>query len=372
MSPTRVMRSPGSSGAAGGGSAGTMKALELSEYKKLNLKQVDVPRPAADELLVRVRSVGICGSDIHGYDGSTGRRVPPVVMGHEAAGEVVETGGEVTRFAAGDRVTFDSTLNCGECYYCRRGQINLCVNRRVLGVSCDEYRQNGAFAEYVVVPERATYALPAAVSFDHGAMVEPVSIAVHAVNLTPRVVGDSVLVVGAGLIGLLTVQVLRTAGFGPIFVSDVAEVRLAKARELGADYTFDARSTDVAASVVEATDGLGAAASLDAVGSQASADAAVYSVRRGGSVTMIGNVSPSIHINLQYLVNRQLTMQGSCASSGEYPACLDLIGRGSVDLDAMISERIGLEEGAQWFERLYNGAPEVFKVIMQPNGAHNE
>lgn len=344
----------------------TMKALELCEYRKLELKEIDVPSPASDELLIRVHSVGICGSDIHGYDGSTGRRLPPVVMGHEASGEVVAAGDECRRFKVGERVTFDSTLNCGDCYYCRRSQINLCTNRRVLGVSCDEYRQNGAFAEYVVVPERATYHLPESVSYDHGAMVEPVSIAVHAVNLTPRTMGDAVLVVGAGLIGLLTVQVLRRAGFGPIFVSDVAEARLERARELGADHAFDARSTNVAEAVVELTGGLGAAAALDAVGSQASADSAIYSVRRGGFVTMIGNVSPTISIPLQYVVNRQLTVQGSCASSGEYPACLDLIERGAIDLDAMISERISLEDGAKWFERLYAGDPATFKVIMRP------
>ena len=346
-----------------------MKALELTEYRKLIFRDgVDVPRPADDELLVRVRSVGICGSDIHGYDGSTGRRIPPVIMGHEASGEVVEAGARCERFAAGDRVTFDSTLNCGECSYCRRGRINLCTGRRVLGVSCDEYRQNGAFAEYVVVPERATYRLPDAVSFDHGAMVEPVSIAVHAVNLTPRTVGDSVLVVGAGLIGLLTVQVLRSAGYGPIIVSDIAEERLAKARELGADITLDARSTDVPAAVVEASGGLGAASAIDAVGSEVSADAAIHSVRRGGFITLVGNLSPKIAVPLQYIVNRELTVQGSCASSGEYPACLDLIERGAIDLDGMISERIGLEEGAKWFERLHAGAPEVFKVIMHPAG----
>ncbi|TVQ27959.1 MAG: galactitol-1-phosphate 5-dehydrogenase [Spirochaetaceae bacterium] len=343
-----------------------MQALELQEYKKLVLRTMEIPRPAHDEVLVRVRSVGICGSDIHGYDGQTGRRIPPVVMGHEAAGEVVETGASGGRFAPGDRVTFDSTLNCGECFYCSRGQINLCTKRRVLGVSCDEYRQNGAFAEYVVVPERGTYRLPNSVSFDHGAMVEPVSIAVHAVNLTPRCVGDSVLVVGAGLIGLLTVQVLRNAGFGPIFVSDVAESRLVKARELGADVALNARETDVVSEILAQTDGLGVAASLDAVGSQASVDTAIYAVRRAGTVTLIGNVSPSIAIPLQHVVNRQLTLQGSCASSGEYPACLDLIERGAIDLDTMISERIPLHEGAECFERLYQGAPDVFKVIMHP------
>ena len=207
-----------------------MRILELQEYRKLVVRDAKKPEPAPDELLVRVRSVGICGSDIHGYDGSTGRRIPPVVMGHEAAGEVEQAGASVEGVTPGDRITFDSTVSCGSCFYCGRGEINLCTQRKVLGVSCDEYRQDGAFAEYVVIPSRIAYHLPDTVSFDHGALTEPVSIAVHAVNLTPRTVGDSVLVVGAGLIGLLTIQVLRSAGFGSIIVSDITESLLSKAR----------------------------------------------------------------------------------------------------------------------------------------------
>ena len=344
-----------------------MRALELTQYRRMTVREVETPKPARGELLLRVRAVGICGSDIHGYDGSTGRRVPPIVMGHEAAGEVVEVGDDCTiGLSVGDRVTFDSTLSCGNCYYCRRSQINLCVNRRVFGVSCDEYKQDGAFSEYVVVPERVVYPLPEQVSFEEGAMIEPLSIAVHSVNLIPRNIGDSVLVVGAGLIGLLTVQVLRNAGFGRIFVSDVVESRLQKASEIGADHVFNAKTTDISAAVSEATDGLGAACSIDAVGAAETAETAIRSVRRDGLVVLVGNVSPSISVPLQYIVNRQIALKGSCASSGEYPACLELVQRGEVDLQTIMSEKISLDDAPQWFERLYKGDPDTLKVIINP------
>ncbi|HCC56989.1 MAG TPA: galactitol-1-phosphate 5-dehydrogenase, partial [Solibacterales bacterium] len=164
------------------------------------------------DLLVQVKACGICGSDVHGYDGSTGRRVPPIVMGHEAAGVVAAVGREVKGYQPGDRVTFDSTVSCGHCFFCTRGQINLCDNRQVLGVSCGEYRRNGAFAEFVLVPQNIAYKLPDALAFEHAALIEAVSIAVHAANITPVELGDTAVVVGTGMIGLLALQAIRIAG----------------------------------------------------------------------------------------------------------------------------------------------------------------
>src|SRR5580658_6145432 len=168
-----------------------MKALLLTEYMHLELTDLAVPSISPQDVLIRVRSCGICGSDVHGIDGSTGRRIPPIVMGHEAAGVITEVGSGVAEWKPGDRVTFDSTVSCGECAFCRRGEVNLCDNRQVLGVSCGDYRRHGAFAEFVAVPARILYRLPDSLSFDQAAMIEAVSVAVHAVNLTPLHPGDS-------------------------------------------------------------------------------------------------------------------------------------------------------------------------------------
>ncbi|MFP5210118.1 MAG: alcohol dehydrogenase catalytic domain-containing protein, partial [Acidobacteriota bacterium] len=149
-----------------------MKSLLLSEYSHLEIADMPVPAVGAEEVLVRVEACGICGSDVHGYDGSSGRRIPPIVMGHEAAGTIAAVGSAVRGFKEGDRVTFDSTVYCGECQYCARGEINLCDNRQVIGVSCGDYRRHGAFAEYVAIPQRILYHLPDHFDFAEAAMLE--------------------------------------------------------------------------------------------------------------------------------------------------------------------------------------------------------
>jgi L-iditol 2-dehydrogenase len=180
-----------------------VKALVLTRYSHFEYQEVDRPVPGPEDVLVRVAACGICGSDVHGMDGSSGRRRPPLIMGHEASGVVAELGSAVADWRVDDRVTFDSTIYCGRCHFCRRGDINLCDRRRVLGVACDEFRRDGAFAEYVVVPQHIVYRLPNALPFEQAAMVEPVSIAFHAVDRLPVRLSDTAVVVGSGIIGLL-------------------------------------------------------------------------------------------------------------------------------------------------------------------------
>ena len=232
-----------------------MKALLLAAYRQLDLVDMPAPEPVVDELLIRIKACGICGSDVHGYDGSTGRRLPPLVMGHEAAGIVESVGSAVSGFRPGDRVTFDSTVYCGTCFYCLRGQANLCDNREVIGVSTPSFRRMGAFAEFVTVPARIAYPLPDNLPFAHAAMIEAVSVAVHAVSLTPIALDDAVVVVGAGMIGLLTVQAVRQSGAGKVIVVDLDETRLGLARGLGATHTINSRNADVIPRILEQTDG---------------------------------------------------------------------------------------------------------------------
>lgn len=343
-----------------------MRALVLEDYKKLVVNNVDEPSLESNEILVRVKSCGICGSDVHGYDGSSGRRIPPVIMGHEASGEVAEVGSAVKSFRIGDRVTFDSMISCGRCFFCRRGRPNLCDDRRVLGVSCDEYRRHGAFAEYVAVPEHIVYRIPDDVPYDLAAMVEPVSVAVHAVNITPVQLGDTALVVGAGMIGLLTLQALRTAGCGRIVIADLADDRLELALKLGADEALNPKDVDVPVAMRERTDGRGADVVLEAVGASPTVKASIDSVRKGGVVTLIGNVTPTVDFGLQSVVTREISVLGSCASANDYPACLELMSRGAINVESMISARAGLDQGAEMFDRLYNHEPNLTKVILNP------
>ena len=343
-----------------------MKALLLTEYKVLEMTEMPEPPIGPDELLVRVKACGICGSDIHGFDGSTGRRIPPLVMGHEAAGFVAKTGRNVTQFRVGERVTFDSTVYCGKCYFCRRGEVNLCDNRQVLGVSPGDYRRHGAFAEYVAVPQHITYPIPETLSFERAAMIEAVSVAVHAVGLTPVRLDDTAVVVGSGMIGLLVVQALRLAGCGRVIAVDLDETRLRLAAELGAEVCINARDRDVSSLVRDCTSGRGSDVAVEAVGNTEALQTALASLRKGGTLTLIGNVSPKVELPLQSVVTRQICIFGSCASSGEYPACIELLARKAIRVAPLISATAPLAEGAAWFKRLYSHDPNLMKVILQP------
>ena len=327
-----------------------------------------MPQPSIGhgEVLVRVEACGICGSDVHGYDGSSGRRIPPIVMGHEAAGTVEAIGDGVTKFKKGDRVTFDSTVYCGECVYCQRGQINLCDNRQVIGVSCADYRRHGAFAEYVVVPERIMYPLPANIDFDEAAMLEAVSVALHGVKVSMVMGGETALVIGAGMIGLLTLQAARAAGCSRVFISDVDQTRLNLARQVGADEVLHCSGAELVKHVLRLTNGRGVDLALEAVGRNETVAGAIDCTRKGGTVTLIGNIMPEVTLPLQNVVTRQLRLQGSCASSGEYPEAIKLIANGSIKVKPLISAVASLEEGPRWFERLHSREPNLMKIILSP------
>jgi L-iditol 2-dehydrogenase len=342
-----------------------MKALLLSEYRQFQLADLPVPEVGAGELLVRVAACGICGSDVHGFDGSSGRRIPPIVMGHEAAGIVERVGPGVDQFDPGDRITFDSTIYCGECSNCRRGDVNLCDRRQVLGVSCGEYRRAGAFAEFVTVPARICYKLPDNLSFEEAALLEAVAVAVHAVTLAPIPLNGNALVIGAGTIGLLLQQALRAAGCKYVFVTDVDATRLSLSEKLGATKTLPSNS-DLPQQIADLTSGTGVDVAIEAVGNTKTIGLAIDSVKKGGTVVLVGNITPEITIHLQKVVSRQIRLQGSCASAGEYPRAIELVSSGQIQVKPLISAVAPLADGPRWFERLYSHEPNLMKVVLTP------
>jgi L-iditol 2-dehydrogenase len=343
-----------------------MKALLLSEYNHLEVKDLPTPIPDRDEILIQVSACGICGSDVHGYDGSTGRRIPPIVMGHEAAGTIVAVGSEVVSFKPGDRVTFDSTVYCGKCEYCLKGEVNLCNQRQVIGVSCKEFRRSGAFAEFLTVPARIAYRLPDSFSFPQAAMLEAVSVALHGVAVSEMKGGETVLVIGAGMIGLLLLQAARADGCSRIFICDVDATRLALAEKFGADRTILASGDPLTEEVLRETGGNGVDVVLEAVGREETIVAAIDCTRKGGTVTLVGNISPQIMLPLQKVVSRQIRLQGSCASAGEYQQAIDLIASGKIKVDSLITAVAPLSEGPSWFERLHAREPNLMKIVLDP------
>jgi L-iditol 2-dehydrogenase len=342
-----------------------MKALLLSSYKHLELTELPIPSPGPDEVLIRVAACGICGSDVHGYDGGSGRRIPPLVMGHEAAGIVSSVGSSVKNFTPGNRVTFDSTVYCGACPSCLRGEMNLCDHRQVLGVSCGDYRRAGAFAEFIAVPARILHRLPENLPFAEAAMLEAAAVAIHAVNLSSIDHNSTVLVIGAGTIGILTLQAVRARGCKKVFVTDVDQDRLKLATELGANETF-LSNENLQARILELTSNQGVDIALECVGRNETVGAAIDAARKGGTVVLVGNIAPNVNLPLQKVVTRQIRLQGSCASSGEYPRAIELLASGAIKVKPLITAIAPLEEGASWFERLYNREPNLLKVVLTP------
>ena len=343
-----------------------MKALLHTAPYKFEFTDFPKPEPGDDEILVRIKAVGICGSDAHGYTGKTGRRIPPIIMGHEAAGVVEAMGKNARNVAVGDRITFDSTVYCNQCPACRTGHVNLCESRMILGVSIPAFRRHGCMAEYVTMPWWITYKLPQAVSFEEAALVEPAAVSLHAARITPIEVNDVVAVVGAGPIGLFAVQAAKVKGAGKVVVLDLRDERLALAKQLGADVTINSSAGDVAGQMKKVLGRPDADAVLEAVGVPASVQMAFDLTKRGGNLTLIGNVTPKIEVNLQELIMRELTIRGSFAIAGEYRAVLDLIADGRIRAKPLISKMLPLSEGQQGFDMLHEGDPTLMKIVMHP------
>ena len=339
-----------------------MKALVMHKYKELTYEDVERPEPKKGEVLIRLKACSVCGSDVHGFDGSTGRRKPPIIMGHEASGIIEAVGEGVESYRPGDRVTFDSTVYCNECDMCRKGMVNLCSNRQVLGVSCDEYRRHGCFAEYVTVPDYILYRIPDNVTYVQASMIEPLSVAYHAATRTKIGEGDTAVVIGIGTIGLLTHQVIRSFGVRQLIAVDIDDGRLELAKRNGATDCVNSKNPDALKQILQLSGG-GVDVALDATGIDVTVNMAIRSVHLNGKVVLIGNLAPKIDFPLQIAVTRQLSLFGSCASAGEYPACLDLIASGKVEVDSMISKKIPLAEGNLWMNKIYNREDGLTKIV---------
>ena len=291
--------------------------------------------------------------------------IPPIIMGHEASGVIVETGKNVTGWNIGDRVTFDSTIYKLDDWYTRKGHYNLSDNRMVLGVSCKDFRRDGAFAQYVAIPGHILYRLPDNVTFEQAAMVEPVAVALHAINLSGVKINDTAVLFGSGMIGLFIIQLLRQAGCNAIAV-DMLQEKLDMAKNAGAGVILNAQTDDVPGEIRKLTNGRGADFAFEAVGITPTIKSAVESLRKGATLILVGNLSPSVELPLQKVVTHEITVRGSCAINGEYPAVLDLISKGKINVDSMISAVAPLSEGAMYFDKLYKKEPGLLKVILQP------
>ena len=319
-----------------------------------------------DDVLVRVKACGICGSDVHGFTGKTGRRIPPLIMGHEAAGIVEGLGKNVIGFDKGDRVCFDSTVYCNKCEACRAGLFNRCEKRQVLGVSVPEFKRNGAFAEYVAVPWWIVAKIPDKLSFVHAALLEPASIGTHAANRAPITNDDTVVVIGAGTIGLFILQAARLRGATRVIAVDINEFRLDIAKKLGADKLINPLKLDLSEVILQETENKGANVTLEAVGYAKTFADAVSITRMGGYIVAVGNLEKKAEFNLQQLVAKEHTFTGSYASSGEFRGCIGLVASGKINVEPLISDVLPLRDGPDAFDRLLKAEENLLKIVLEP------
>lgn len=343
-----------------------MKALLYT--KPYTFEYTDVPEPVVgdDEVLIRVKACGICGSDVHGFTGKTGRRLPPLIMGHEAAGVVERMGKNVRGFEKGDRVCFDSTVYCNKCEACLQGRFNHCEERQVLGVSVPAFKRHGTFAEYVAVPWWIVFRIPDELSFVHAALLEPASIGTHAANRAAIKGGETVVIVGAGTIGLFILQGCRLRGAGRVIVADINEFRRNVAKQLGADVLVNPVESDLRDTILAETGGKGADVALEAVGYAKTFAEAVSVLKLGGCVVAVGNLENKAEFDLQQFIARELTFTGSYASSGEFSQCIDLVASGKINVEPLISEVLPLSEGAGAFDRLLKADENLLKIVLEP------
>jgi len=339
-----------------------MKAAVWHGGQDIRIEDIPKPEIENNEALVRVKSAGICGSELHAYEGISERRKPPLIMGHEFSGEITEVGRDIRYLVEGDRVAVDPVIRCGTCDQCLRGRGNVCRNLTLIGL-----HTRGAFAEYVAVPAANCHKLPDNVAFEEGSMGEPVSVAVHAVNRTPIKLGDTVAVVGAGVIGLTVLQAAKLAGAAKVFVIDILDYRLDLARSLGADLTVNTQVEDAVDRIMGETEGLGVDVALEAVGLEVTVRQAMRMATTGGKLTIIGNLARMMELNVQDAVLRELEIKGSyCYAPTDFRRAISLIGDRKIDVKSLITNVLPLCEARKGFELLQKKTEKVLKVLLKP------
>lgn len=341
-----------------------MAAMKGIVYEGPNILRCrDVPDvfPKPGEVRLRVKACGICGSDVHGYLGLTGRRLPPMMMGHEFAGEVAGLGEGVTDRKIGDRVAVYPVDFCGECEMCRKGDVHLCLNKRAFGV----LDVDGAFAEYICVPSKCCFPVREEVPYAVGSLMEPLAVAYRGVGHAGDLTGKNVLLVGTGTIGLLALACVKMKNPKKILVSDLSDNRLEIAREMGADVLINPGKQDFRQAVLEETGGKGTEVAIEAVGATPTVQQAMSALAFGGTAVWIGNNKPMVEINMQEIVTRELTVHGSFLYGyDEFRTVVDLLNRQKLNVQPLISREISLEEAPEYFDRLAHDPGNLIKVVV--------
>jgi 2-desacetyl-2-hydroxyethyl bacteriochlorophyllide A dehydrogenase len=324
------------------------------------LVEREVSEPAETQVVIAIKACSICGGDLHIYKGKHPSAPLPMALGHELAGEVISIGARVDSVAIGDRVTVEPVIACGQCPPCRRGEYGYCDNLSF------HYRQGrGALADYFLVDQRYVYKLPAHLSYESGALIEPLAVAVHAVKRAKIGVGDHVAIIGAGPIGILVAAVCKTAGAEEIIISDIADVRLETASAMGATRAINSAKESVLDVVGQLTGGRGIGRSFECVGSEETFGQGMRCLCKGGIATIVGIFeTPTIEIPVTLFVSREITVQGAQGYCWDFETALGLTNR--IDLNRLISHVFPLADVDKAMKTASNPEEKPVKVVLKP------
>ncbi|MCS7120299.1 MAG: NAD(P)-dependent alcohol dehydrogenase [Nitrososphaerota archaeon] len=340
---------------------GFMKAAVLHKPLDLRVEDVEIPKIEPDQVLIRMKRVGICGSDIHYYlRGRISSYVveKPLILGHECAGEIAEVGDEVKSFRVGQRVVVEPGFTCGKCEHCRSGRYNLCEQVNFYGTP----PFNGAFAEYNYAPEQNVYPIPDTMSLEEGAMIEPLAVGMMAAKMGRVEAGDIVVILGAGPIGQMALQASKICGASAIFVSDLIEYRLEYAEKHGASAVINPVKEDLSEKVAKLTSGKGADVVIEASGAPAAIQQTVEIVKPGGTVVLVGNPHGEIMMPMSKIVSKEVRIQGIHRYANVYEAAIKAVSSGKAIVKPYVTHIFPLERIREAFEVHINKAGNPIKI----------
>ncbi|WP_281247273.1 NAD(P)-dependent alcohol dehydrogenase [Domibacillus mangrovi] len=346
---------------------GTMKSAVLTSVKNIELQQIDIPTLKNDEVLIRVKAVGLCGSDVHYYEhGKVGNFIveKPIILGHEASGDIVKVGKDVTHLKEGQRVSIEPGATCGECVHCKEGRYNLCPSVEFLATP----PYDGAFCEYIAMRADLVFPIPDSMSYETAALVEPFSVGVHAIRRGDLQPGETVIIMGMGPIGLVTAAAAKVAGAKMIIGVDLEQNRLDVAKEMGATHTINLREEKLEEKVNEYTNGFGVDLAIETAGNPKAVQGTLSSVRKGGRVAIVG-MSPQdeVPMSISSMIDKEVDIKGIFRYHDTYPTAIEMLASGKIDIEKMITNEYPLAETAEAFERAIHDKTNTLKIMIYPS-----
>lgn len=343
------------------------KAAYMHGTDKMIIKEIDVPEIKKDQVLVQLEYVGICGSDVHYYhSGRCGSYEVDLnedfMLGHECAGTVVEIGEDVTSLQVGDRVTLEPGITCGTCEFCKAGKYNLCPDVVFLATPPVQ----GCYEEYIAFPENMCFKLPDNVSTKEGALIEPLSVGFHAANQGNVQVGDTVVILGGGCIGLVTLLSCKAHGAGKIILADIVDARLEKAKELGATHVINSKEVDVKEEIARLTEGRGVDIVFETAGSPVTIAQTPFLVCKGGTIVLVGiSAQEEINYNFAQIMDKEATIKSVFRYRNIYPKAIAAVASGAIDVNNIVTHEFDLEHIQEAFEEAVNNKTDLVKAVIK-------